>query len=297
VTVRDIGGARKLPKLRHERIVHEVKLRGAARVADLSGLLGVSDMTVRRDLDVLDEAGLVLKVHGGATAVVDHTSNEPGFVAKSLRNIAEKSAIAEAAASMVHPGSAIGISAGTTTWRMAGHLLDIADLTVVTNSVRVSEVFNRSARSDRTLILTGGVRTPSDALVGPIAVAALERLHVDTLFIGVHGMSTRAGFSTPNLLEAEANRSFIRAASTSVVLADHTKWGLAGLSSFADLSEADVLITDDELDIDAVELLASHIDRVHRVASLAPDVDNDHSTASARVIADSAYSATSRTAD
>jgi DeoR/GlpR family transcriptional regulator of sugar metabolism len=152
-------------------------------------------------------------------------------------------------------------------------------------------VFNRSARSDLTLILTGGVRTPSDALVGPIAVAALERLHVDTLFIGVHGMSTRAGFSTPNLLEAEANRSFIRASSTTVVLADHTKWGLAGLSSFAGLDEADVLITDDELETDALDVLESQIDHVHRVTALAPGVDDEHqrgTNAFDRLVADSA---------
>jgi DeoR/GlpR family transcriptional regulator of sugar metabolism len=278
-----------LPKLRHERIVHEVKLRGAARVAELSDLLGVSDMTVRRDLDALDEAGLLRKVHGGATSVVDHTSNEPGFVAKSLRNVEEKTAIAEAAAAMVQPGSAIGISAGTTTWRMASHLLEVADLTVVTNSVRVAEVFNRSARSDRTVILTGGVRTPSDALVGPIAVAALERLHVDTLFIGVHGMSTHAGFSTPNMLEAEANRSFIRACSENVVLADHTKWGLAGLSSFADLDQADVLITDDELDLAAVDLLESQVGLVQRVRSIGPAGEpNRHSNTFGQVGVESA---------
>ncbi len=265
MAVREPGATRTLARERHERIVHEVKLRSAVRVADLADLLGVSDMTIRRDLDALDDAGLVLKVHGGATAIVDHSSNEPGFVTKSLRNTSEKAAIAKVAATMVEPGSSVGISAGTTTWRLAGDLLDVADLTVVTNSVRVAEVFHDQPRTDRTVVLTGGVRTPSDALVGPIAVSALRHMHVDTLFIGVHGFSVRAGFSTPNMLEAETNRAFFAAAEKRVVLADHTKWGLTGLSSFADLADADVLVVDDALDGDALDLVRTHIIRVVEV--------------------------------
>ena len=262
---------RTLAQQRQELIVREVRLHGAARVAELADLLGVSEMTIRRDLDALDEAGLVLKVHGGATALIHHTSNEPGFIAKSLRNTSEKAAIARSAAAMVEPGSAIGISAGTTTWRLAADLVEVADLTVVTNSIRVSDVFNSRARADRTVILTGGVRTPSDALVGPIATTALERLRVDMLFIGVHGMSDRAGFSTPNMLEAETNRSFFASADRRVVLADHTKWGITGLSTFAELAEADVLVTDDDLGPEAIGLLDSIVHRLVRVPSAADD--------------------------
>ncbi len=76
-------------------------------------------------------------------------------------------------------------------------------LTVVTNSIPVADVFHRAGRPDQTVVLTGGMRTPSDALVGPVAVAAIRSLHVDMLFLGVHGMSDRAGFTTPNLMEAE----------------------------------------------------------------------------------------------
>ena len=83
------------------------------------------------------------------------------------------------------------------------------------------------------MLLTGGLRTPSDALVGPVAITALRSLHVDAVFLGVHGMDERAGFSTPNLLEAETNRAMIRSGRRLVVLTDSSKWGVVGLSSMA----------------------------------------------------------------
>jgi DeoR/GlpR family transcriptional regulator of sugar metabolism len=123
-------------------------------------------------------------------------------------------------------------------------LVDIAELTVVTNSVRVADVLHQHHRPDRTVVLTGGVRTPSDALVGPVALQALRSLHLDTVFMGVHGMSASAGFTTPNLMEAETNRAFIASTQRLVVLADHTKWNVTGLCSIAALRDADEIISD-----------------------------------------------------
>jgi DeoR/GlpR family transcriptional regulator of sugar metabolism len=225
-------------------ILEEVRRRGAVRVGELTALLGVSDMTIRRDLDVLAASGLVEKVHGGATARGVLSTDEPGFQVKSRRQLEEKEAIARAARRLVEPGQAIGVTAGTTTWRLAHVLLDVPDLTIVTNSIQVASVLERESRPDRTVVLTGGVRTPSDALVGPIAVATLQSLHVDVLFIGVHGMAEEAGFTTPNLLEAETNQAFMAAAQRVVVVADHTKWGIRGLSRIARLDAADLLVTD-----------------------------------------------------
>jgi DeoR/GlpR family transcriptional regulator of sugar metabolism len=256
--MRSVEG-RTLAQQRHDQIVNEVGVRGAARVADLADLLGVSDMTVRRDLEILHEAGRVVKVHGGATSVASHVRDEPGFVVKSMRNVDEKVHIARAAAPRVVPGGTVGLTAGTTTWRLAAELTSVADLTVVTNSLQVVDVFTAHPRPDRTVILTGGVRTPSDALVGSIAVAALRTLHVDTLFAGVHGVSARTGCTTPNLLESDTNRAFVRAARQTIVLADHTKWDVTALSSFADLDEIDVFMTDDGIDPHAAEVLSSHI--------------------------------------
>jgi DeoR/GlpR family transcriptional regulator of sugar metabolism len=243
-------------------IVEEIRRRGAVRVSELTELLGVSDMTIRRDLDVLASSGLVEKVHGGATARGRLSTDEPGFEAKSHRQLEEKEAIALAAAALVQPGQAIGLTAGTTTWRLAHHILHIPDLTVVTNCIQVAIVLHRELRPDLTVVLTGGVRTPSDALVGPVAVTAIRSLHVDLLFMGVHGITDDAGFTTPNLLEAETDQALIASAEQVVVVADHTKWGVRGLSRIAPLDSAHLLVTDNRLSPDGRTILGEHIDEV-----------------------------------
>ena len=159
---------------RQKFILGEIRRLGAVRVGDLTDLLSVSEMTVRRDLDSLAASGMVEKVHGGATANRRLSADEPGFEAKSHRQLAEKEAIARTAAELVRPGQAIALAAGTTTWRLAHHLLGVPDLTVVTNSIPVANVLNHEPRPDLIVVLTGGVRTPTDALVGPVAMAALR---------------------------------------------------------------------------------------------------------------------------
>ena len=251
-----------LAEQRQMLIVEEIRRRGAVRVSELTELLAVSDMTIRRDLDVLAASGLVEKVHGGATARGRLSTDEPGFEAKSHRQLREKEAIARSAAKLVEPGQAIALTAGTTTWRLAHHLQAIPELTVVTNSIQVANVLHREQRPDLTVVLTGGVRTPSDALVGPVAMTTLRSLHVDLLFMGVHGMAQDAGFTTPNLLEAETNQALIASAERIVVVADHTKWDVRGLSRIARLDEAHVLVSDNGLRAEAQTVLTEHIERV-----------------------------------
>ena len=229
-----------LAQQRQDRILDLVRTTGGARVSELVGELGVSDMTVRRDIEVLAERGLVARVHGGATAVGSSVA-EPGFAAKAELHTEAKQAIARVAAELVPEGSAVALSAGTTTRAVAQALTTTPGLTVVTNSVRVAEVFWSGTT---TVVLTGGERTPSDALVGPVAQDALERLRVDILLIGTHGMSTEAGLTTPNLAEARTNRALVSGARRVVVVADCSKWGVVGLSRFAGLDEVDTVVTD-----------------------------------------------------
>ena len=236
-----------LASQRRMRIADIVSRTGAVRVSDLVVELGVSDMTVRRDIDQLAEQGVVERVHGGAVAVGARTSEEPGFRAKSSLMTSQKELIGEAAAAYVEPGSSIGISAGTTTYELARAVRGVPDITVVTNSVPVAQLLHESGTPGQTVVLTGGIRTPSDALVGPVAVTALRSLHVDTLFLGAHGVDLRAGLTTPNLVESETNRALVTCARRTCVLVDSTKFGVVGLSSFLDLAEVDVLITDSEL--------------------------------------------------
>lgn len=248
-----------LARQRQTYILERVREDGGVRVAELARDLAVSDMTVRRDLDVLEQQGLLEKVHGGATSTNGSSLFEPGFVVKSGLQLAEKAAIAARAAALVQPGMAIAISAGTTTHAMARALADVDGLTVVTNSVPVADVLYRLGRPDQTIIITGGVRTPSDALVGPFAVSALRTIHVDLVFMGVHGMDPHSGFTTPNLLEAETNRALVESGRRLVVVADHTKWGVIGISSIARLDQADTLITDAGLEPSAASVLAREV--------------------------------------
>jgi DeoR/GlpR family transcriptional regulator of sugar metabolism len=248
-----------LQSQRQTYILSKVRQNGAVRVSQLVKELNVSDMTVRRDLEDLAERGLLEKVHGGATSVPDGASYEPSFAAKSTRLQREKESIAELAARLVRPGTAIGISAGTTTYQVARYLIDVPGLTIVTNSTQVADLLYQAPGESHTVLLTGGMRTPSDALVGPFAVSALQTTHLDLVFMGVHGMDAKSGFTTPNLLEAETNRALIAAGRSLVVTADHTKWGLIGISSIARLDEANTLITDAGIPLEAQAILKENV--------------------------------------
>jgi DeoR/GlpR family transcriptional regulator of sugar metabolism len=255
-----------LAQQRQERILAELRRSGAVRVADLTDLLGVSDMTIRRDLEQLAGDGVARKVHGGAV-LAGQVAFEPGFAAKSQLALPAKHAIAERAASLIQPGAAIALSAGTTTWAMARYVASIGGLTVVTNSTTVADVITSlDAGNQVTVILTGGVRTPSAALVGPVADRTIASMHVDQLFLGVHGMDTRAGYTTPNLAEATTNRVLVDSAREVVVLADSSKWGVVGLADIGPLDIASVVITDDALPDDARSVLSENVDHVITVA-------------------------------
>lgn len=256
-----------LPDQRRQHILAQVRTSGGVRVSELVEDLGVSDMTIRRDIDVLAGRGLVARVHGGATSAAMRSAEEPGFSAKSQQQQDQKRAIARRAVALVQPGAAVALSAGTTTYEVARELLTVSDLTVVTNSLPAAQLLNDAARSDLTVVLTGGVQTPSDALVGPVAVESLRTLHADTVFLGVHGMALEAGFTTPNLVEAETNRALLAGARRRVVVADHTKWGVVGLATIVDLRDVDVVIVDAGLDPESL----ANLERVVPEVLVAPD--------------------------
>ncbi|MFE2283212.1 DeoR/GlpR family DNA-binding transcription regulator [Streptomyces sp. NPDC059443] len=250
--------AEQAAQLAHQRrvlILDAVRRDGTVRVADLVGRLGVSDMTIRRDLDALARSGAVEKVYGGAVATAATSAHEPGFDAKSDQGAAAKAAIATTAATLVEPGSVVAISGGTTAYAVAARLLGIPRLTIVTNSLPVAELVRAAGRDGGggagggggaapTLLLTGGSPTPSAALVGPLAELAIGSLHVDLLFLGAHGVAEGAGLTTPNLTEAQTNRALVASARRIAVVADHSKWGVVGLSGFAALDQADWFVTD-----------------------------------------------------
>ncbi|WP_104091240.1 DeoR/GlpR family DNA-binding transcription regulator [Arthrobacter sp. GMC3] len=247
---------------RQSHILKELQLHEAVRVTDIAGALNVSEMTIRRDIETLDHKGLARKIHGGATRLALLSAVEPGFLLNVDRELGAKTAIARQALTMITPGMTIALTGGTTTYQLAVHLAAelgrLRNLTIVTNSLKAAEILYRhQGDSGCQVIVTGGERTPSEALVGPVARMALSALNTDLCFMGVHGLDSERGLSSPNLLEAETNAAFIESTSRLVVLADNTKFQVRALAGIAPLSAVDTIITDDGVAPATLEVFAS----------------------------------------
>lgn len=234
---------------RQARILKELQLHEAVRVADIAATLNVSEMTIRRDIEALDHSGLARKIHGGAMRLARLSALEPGFLLNVDKQLDGKLAIAVAALALIQPGMTVAMTGGTTTYQLAvllaPELERLRNLTVVTNSLKVAELlYRQQGSSDLKVIVTGGERTPSEALVGPVARLALGSLNTDICFMGVHGLDSQRGLSSPNWMEAETNAAFIEGTTRLVILADSTKFQVRSLASIAPMSAVDTIITD-----------------------------------------------------
>jgi DeoR/GlpR family transcriptional regulator of sugar metabolism len=235
---------------RQARILKELQLHEAVRVADIAAALNVSEMTIRRDIEALDHNGLARKIHGGAMRLARLSALEPGFLLNVDKQLDGKLSIAAQALALIQPGMTVALTGGTTTYQLAvllaPELERLRNLTIVTNSLKVAELlYRQQGSSDLKVIVTGGERTPSEALVGPVARLALGSLNTDICFMGVHGLDSDRGLSSPNWLEAETNAAFIDGTSRLVILADSTKFQVRSLAAIAPLAAVDTIITDD----------------------------------------------------
>lgn len=227
---------------RRQRIAELVRSNGAMSIRDLAEHVRSSEVTVRRDLRTLEEAGLLRRQHGGALAREDGT-REPTYAEKAHTASTEKAAIARAAAAYVRDGDAIVIGAGTTTMALAAELRDRTELTVMTNSLLVAQVFADSPRIE--VVLTGGMlRGTILALVGSVAERSLAGLHTDRTFLSGNGITPDNGLSTPNQLVASIDKALAAAGREVVVLADYTKFEKNSVVQTVPTSQIDRLITD-----------------------------------------------------
>jgi DeoR family fructose operon transcriptional repressor len=236
---------------RQQEILRMARAEGRVDVPALAADLDVTTETIRRDLTVLERAGVIRRVHGGAIPV-ERLGFEPALAARDAVMTAEKERIAKAALAELPDEGAIIIDAGSTTERLATILPMDRELTVVVNAPPLAVLL--APRPNLTVIMLGGrVRSRTLATVDDWNLRRLSQLYVDVAFMGTNGLSPERGFTTPDPAEAAVKRAMIAAARRTVVLADHTKAGNDFLARFAELTDADTLITDDGLDGELAE--------------------------------------------
>jgi DeoR family transcriptional regulator of aga operon len=234
-----------IPVLNEERrraILDLLTHQGRVLVTELARQFETSQVTIRKDLEILHAHGLVHRTHGGALPAREGALEDPTLREKEKLHRQEKLRIADSAASKVKEGQVLILDSGTTTTAIARALRNFKNLTIITNAVNIAAELAGTAVE---VILTGGtLRKNSFSLVGPIAEETLRRLSADLLFLGVDGFDVHYGLSTPNLLEAKVNRVMVEVAKKTVAVCDSSKFGRRSLSLIAPPSTLEEVITD-----------------------------------------------------
>src|SRR5271166_6758302 len=212
---------RVLIEERRRAILEALRRDGRVLVADLARHFRTSQVTIRKDLEILHSSGKIHRTHGGALPSREGALEDPTLREKEKLHRKEKLQIAAAAVRMVAEGQVVILDSGTTTTAIARALRNFQNLTIITNAVNIAAELAGTAVE---VILTGGtLRKNSFSLVGPIAEETLHRLSADLLFLGVDGFDVHFGLSTPNLLEAKVNRVMVEIAKKTVAVCDSSK--------------------------------------------------------------------------
>lgn len=233
-----------LPAERKREIVETVGERDGCAVAELADMLDVSKATIRRDLQELEDEGLVERSHGGALPVRT-VASERSYSQRGVQNLDAKRAIAAAAAKEFHDNQVVFFDAGTTTMEVAKQAPPDVDYIAATNSPMLALEL---ADNGKDVKLTGGtLRHQTRALVGPTGEAFMERTNFDQVFLGTNAVDVDAGLTTPNEDEARMKQLMCEKAQRVILVADGTKFGRRSFVQFADLETVDLLLTDTEL--------------------------------------------------
>jgi DeoR family transcriptional regulator of aga operon len=227
---------------RRRAILAALNRDGRVLVTDMARQFKTSQVTIRKDLEILHSQGVIHRTHGGALPAREGALDDPTLREKEKLHRKEKLAIAAAAAHLVQEGQVVILDSGTTATAIARNLREFKNLTIVTNAVNIAAELTGATVE---VILTGGtLRKNSFSLVGPIAEETLRRLNADILFLGVDGFDVQYGLSTPNLLEAKVNRVMVEIARRTVAVCDSSKFGRRSLSLIVPPSALHEVITD-----------------------------------------------------
>ncbi len=228
-------------------ILRELREAASVSVEELRDKLDVSLATVRRDLQGLEDRGLLRRTHGGAVSIeplfYEAFKGDRSFQDQVGSFAEEKRRIAQAAAELVSTGDTIAITAGTTTTEVVRRLQGLSGITVITNTVNVA--MELSKRKDIDVFVTGGhLRGDWFSLVGPAAIATMSRLFVNVLFVGANAIDAQHGLTCFSSDEAEINQSMVRQAKRKIAVVDHSKLGVVAKWLICPIDAIDILITD-----------------------------------------------------
>lgn len=230
---------------RKKLIINYVNRNAKATVAELCEKFSVSSATIRNDLRVLAQKGLLKRTHGGAISNKNVSYEQKNFE-KSVCRVDAKQAIAEAALEHIREGDSIGLDSGTTTYELAKLLGRFQNLIVVTYDIGIADYLENNSEN-RVIVAGGMVRKKFNYTVGEMALATLEKLNIDTFFLSANGISLEKGVSTPDIEASRLKRSMMKNSGKTILLADSTKADNVSFVRFAEISDLDLFITDEDV--------------------------------------------------
>ncbi len=246
ITTRDL-----YPEERRQEILRRVDEQGRVSVTGLSQLLGVSEVTIRGDLQALADRRLVVRTHGGAIPASSGLY-ELALAMRRQRQVQEKSRIGQAGAAMVANGDAIFLDSSSTALAIVQHLKAHRHVTIVTNSVAVAQEV-QDTPGIRVVMPGGTLQRETASLIGTDGLAMLQRFNIQTGFFGAHGINLPEGLTDVSADEAEVKRELVKMCRQNIAVLDATKWGRVGLASFAHPEEVHAIITDADAPAELVE--------------------------------------------
>lgn len=236
---------------RRQEILRRIEQAGRAAVAELSQALGVSEVTIRADLQALAEQKLVIRTHGGAIPV-GRARVELALVTRRQWQVQEKSRIGQAAATLIANGDAVFLDSSSTALAIVQHLKNHRHLTIVTNSLVIAQEM-QDAPGVRLVIPGGTLQRETVSLIGRDGLDMLRKFNIQKGFFGAHGISLAEGLTDVSAEEAEVKRAMVAMCRQTIALLDATKWGRVGLASFAQPDEINTIITDIDAPADLIE--------------------------------------------
>ncbi len=248
---------------RHQIILDRLDKNGSIQVGELVDMFDVSEMTIRRDLDMLERKGLLRRVHGGAVCNRGR-SYEPPFLSRAASRQEHKQRIGEAAAKLIHNGDSVMFDVGTTTLEVARAITKNQNLTVLTSSFQIAALL--AEQPEIRLILTGGILRPDElSMVGHLAERSVRDFYVDKLFLGAAGIDLDAGITEFNLEDTLVKQAMLDQAKEIILVVDAHKFGKVAFTAIAPITDVHHIVTDNELPAE----IAQQIEQINIELTLA----------------------------